>query len=498
MTADTLVKADASLMWGCWSAINWQIVEFHVKQLQMRIAKATREGKHRLVNSLQWLLTHSYYAKLLAIRRITQNRGSKTPGVDGIVWRTQSQKMRAVKLLKRRGYKTQPLRRVYIPKKNGKLRPLGIPPMLCRAQQALHLLALEPVSESIADNQAYGFRPKRSCADAIDQCYKILSCRNRAQWILEGDIKSCFDKIDHQWLLKNIPMDKLMLNKWLKAGYIDNKQLYTTNEGTPQGGIISPTLLTITLAGLGKSLKAATKPQDKVNLVTYADDFIITGNSREILENTVKPLVVSFIKERGLELSMEKTVITHISNGFDFLGINIRKYNGKLITKPSKKNVVAFLENIRMIIKKNATAKTEDLIYLLNPKISGWANYYRHAASSKTFATVDHNIFQAIRKWAKRRHPKKNSDWVDNKYFCTVEYDNWVFNGGTKLVSGHYKLIRLLKMHAIKIVRHVKIRAEANPYDPKYTKYFENRELSKCKDRAKRIEYVVGLGKLAL
>lgn len=492
------VKADASLAWISWSAIDWQIVETQVKQLQMRIAKATRENKHRLVKSLQWLLTHSYYAKLLAVKRVTQNRGCKTPGVDGVVWRTQNQKMRAVELLKRRGYKTQPLRRVYIPKKNGKLRPLGIPPMLCRAQQALHLLALEPATESIADRQAYGFRPKRSCADAIEQCFNILSNKNRAQWILEGDIKACFDKIDHQWLLKNIPMDKSMLSKWLKAGYMDNGQLYSTNEGTPQGGIISPTLLTITLAGLEKALKAATKQRDKVNLVTYADDFIITGSSREILENTVKPLVENFIKERGLELSMEKTVITHINNGFDFLGFNIRKYNDKLLIKPAKKNVLAFLENIRTIIKKNATARTENLIYLLNPKIRGWANYYRHVVSSKTFAKVDHNIFQAIRKWAKRRHPRKNSDWVDKKYFCQIEHDNWVFNAGMKLVSGRYRLVHLFKMHLTKIVRHVKIKADANPYNPMYTEYFEKRELSKSKNKTNRNEHVVGFRKLAL
>jgi RNA-directed DNA polymerase len=208
MAADAYVKAGAPLASGIWSAINWQIVETQVKQLQMRIAKATRESKFGKVKSLQWLLTHSHCAKLLAVRRVTQNRGCKTPGVDGVVWRTQSQKMRAVNMLKRRGYKPQPLRRVYIPKKNGKQRPLGIPPMLCRAQQALYLLALEPVAESIADDNAYGFRPKRSCADAIEQCFRVLACRNRAQWILEGDIKACFDKISHEWLLQHVPIDK--------------------------------------------------------------------------------------------------------------------------------------------------------------------------------------------------------------------------------------------------------------------------------------------------
>ncbi|MFN8769830.1 MAG: group II intron reverse transcriptase/maturase [Neisseriaceae bacterium] len=489
-------KADASLAWASWSVINWQIVETQVKQLQMRIAKATREGKHRLVKSLQWLLTHSYYDKLLAVKRVTQNRGCKTPGVDGVVWRTQNQKMRAVSMLKRRGYRTQPLKRVYIPKKNGKLRPLGIPPMPCRAQQALHLLALEPVSESIADSQAYGFRPERSCADAIDQCFKILSRKDRAQWILEGDIKACFDNIDHNWLLQNIPMDKVMLKKWLKAGYIDKGQLYSTNEGTPQCGIISPTLLTITLAGLEKALKAATKQRDKVNLVTYADDFIITGNSRETLENVVKPLVENFIRERGLELSMEKTVVTHINNGFDFLGFNIRKYNGKLIIKPAKKNVLAFLENIRTIIKNNATAKTENLIILLNPKIIGWTNYYRHVVSKATFSKVDHEIFQAIWVWAKRRHPLKNKLWIRSKYFCSVDQNNWVFNAGMQLCQGRYKLLHLIRANTVEIKRHVRIKSEATPYDPKYVKYFENRKLllSSRKKTTRGNELIAGSG----
>ncbi len=471
------VKTGAPRSSEPWNAINWQTVESEVKQLQMRTAKATREGKYGKVKSLQWLLTHSYYAKLLAIKRVTQNKGCKTPGVDGVVWRTQGQKTMAVNMLKRRGYQPQPLRRVYIPKKNGKLRPLGIPPMLCRAQQALHLLALEPVSESIADAQAYGFRPKRSCADAIEQCFNVLARNDRAQWVLEGDIKSCFDMIDHDWLLQNIPMDKSILEKWLKAGYIYEGQLNPTKSGTVQGGPISPTLLTITMAGLNDAIKAEVKQSDKVNLVTYADDFIITGSSKQVLENTVKPLVERFLKERGLELSKEKTVITHIDNGFDFLGFNIRKYKGKLLTKPSKKNILAFLENIRILIKKNATAKTENLIHLLNPKLRGWANYYRHGVSSKTFAQVDHNIFQALRKWAKRRHPNKSSDWIDKKYFCQVEYDNWVFNAGMKNVKkGRYGLLRLFKMHLTKIVRHVKIRNEANPYDSKYNSYFEKRE----------------------
>jgi RNA-directed DNA polymerase len=220
-----------------WSTINWSTVEAHVRRLQMRIAKATKEGKHGKVKSLQWILTHSLYAKLLAVKRVSQNKGSKTPGVDGVIWNSDHKKIAAVKNLNRHGYKPLPLRRVYIPKNNGKQRPLGIPCMIDKAFQALYLLGLEPVSETLVDKNAYGFRPKRSAADAIEQCFKTLCRKRSALWVLEGDIKACFDKIGHQWLLNNIPMDKQVLNKWLKSGYIEKGIFYHTEEGTPQGGL---------------------------------------------------------------------------------------------------------------------------------------------------------------------------------------------------------------------------------------------------------------------
>ncbi|MFN7093792.1 MAG: group II intron reverse transcriptase/maturase, partial [Burkholderiales bacterium] len=439
------INANASPASTSWDTLNWVTVEAQVKQLQMRIAKAIREGKYRKAKSLQWLLTHSYFAKLLAIKRVTQNKGGKTPGVDKIIWKTPAQKLKAVTQLRRRGYKTLPLRRIYIPKKGNKqkLRPLSIPPMRCRAMQALHLLALEPIAETIVDKNSYGFRPKRSCADAIEQCFKSLCRKSSAQWILEGDIKSCFCKISHQWLLNNIPMDKYVLKQWLKSGYIENQQLHATLDGVSQGGVISPTLLNLTLSGLEDAIKAATRRQDKVNVAIYADDFIITGATKEILEETVKPLVTAFLKERGLELSQEKTLITHINNGFNFLGFNIRKYKQKLLIKPAKENIKLFLKNIRGIIKSRKSTKTEELIYSLNQKIRGWANYYKHVVSKTTFSYVDCQIFRAIWAWVKRRHPNKSITWVRKKYFCRVEYDNWVFNAGIKPSKGRYRLLTL-------------------------------------------------------
>ena len=204
-----------------WQSIDWDHATSQVRRLQMRIAKAYRDGKHGRVKSLQWVLTHSFYAKLLAVKRVTENKGAKTPGIDNVTWKTPKQKMGAALSLKRRGYCAQPLRRIYIPKKQkGKFRPLSIPPMECRAQQALHLLALEPVAETIADKNAYGFRPLRSCADAIEQCALVLSKKYSSEYILEGDIHSCFDNISHQWLLDNVPTDKKMLSQWFKTSYI--------------------------------------------------------------------------------------------------------------------------------------------------------------------------------------------------------------------------------------------------------------------------------------
>jgi RNA-directed DNA polymerase len=216
----------------------------------LRIAKAIKLGRYGRAKALQWLLTHSFYAKLLAVKRVTQNKGRNTPGIDRIIWRTPQQKMQAVKLLKRRGYHSLPLRRIYIPKKNGKLRPLGIPTMIDRGQQALHLLALEPIAETKGDKNSYGFRPKRSIHDAIAQCFNVLARKHSSKWILEGDIKSCFDKISHKWLEDNTIIDKSLLKQWLKTGYMEKNIFHCTEAGSPQGGIISPTLANITLDGL--------------------------------------------------------------------------------------------------------------------------------------------------------------------------------------------------------------------------------------------------------
>jgi RNA-directed DNA polymerase len=482
--SDPSVGATADMA-KAWHQINWRQAERNVRRLQARIAQATQAGKWSKVKALQRLLTHSFSGKALAVRRVTENTGKRTPGTDGAIWKTPEQKAVAIETLKQRGYHPQPLRRVYIPKSNGARRPLSIPTMQDRAMQALYLLALDPVAEATADPNSYGFRRGRSTADAMEACF-IALCRNdRAQWILEGDIRSCFDRISHEWLLAHIPMDKAILKKWLKAGYMENRRLYPTEEGTPQGGICSPVIANMTLDGLERLLvshfpkKGRPEKRAKVNLIRYADDFCITGSSKELLEQEVKPLVEQFLRERGLQLSSEKTVITHIEQGFDFLGQTVRKYQkgkcAKFFITPSKKNIKAFLVKIRKHIKESRDLTAGELIAELNPQIRGWALYHRHVVSGEIFHAVDHEIFKALWAWAQRRHRNKTRWWIKEKYWPSTGPNRWVFTGVLKGEEGQTKVVRLLAASSIRIERHTKIRAEANPYDPAWESYFEKR-----------------------
>ncbi|EBE7826042.1 group II intron reverse transcriptase/maturase [Salmonella enterica subsp. enterica serovar Javiana] len=479
-----------------WHDINWAKCHREVRRLQTRIVKATKEGRYGKVRSLQHLLTHSFSGKALAVRRVTENQGKNTPGVDRKLWTTPEAKSHAIQSLKQRGYQPQPLKRVYIPKANGKTRPLGIPTLKDRAMQALYMFALLPTAETTADRRSYGFRPDRSTADAIEQCFVVFARKGGAEWIMEGDIKGCFDNISHEWLLDNVLMDRKILHKWLKAGYVANRQLFPTEAGTPQGGIISPVLANITLDGLEPLLRThfgrkfcfrGRTCSHKVNFVRYADDFIITGSSREQLEQDVKPLIEEFMKERGLTLSPEKTKITHLDGGFDFLGQNIRKYKGKLLIKPSKTNIKAFLEKVRSIIRSGKALPQIKLIKMLNPVISGWANYHQHVVSKKVFASVDHEIWKALWQWSLRRHPNKGKGWVRMRYFHRTQTRSWIFAVETSERGANGKrLLKSLRLASdTRIVRHKAIKMDANPFDPEWETYFEARISSKMQNSLK-------------
>ncbi|MCK4507062.1 MAG: group II intron reverse transcriptase/maturase [Desulfuromonadales bacterium] len=396
MTAINIAGAPSACLQE-WDQVDWPQVQKQVSRLQVRIAKAVREKRWGKVAALQHLLTRSFSAKQWAVRRVVTNKGKNTPGVDGILWRTPRRKMNAVRSLKHRGYRPQPLRRSYIPKSNGKQRPLGIPTMQDRAMQALHALALDPVAEMLADMNSYGFRKKRSIADAIGQCFTVLAKKYSAQWIWKVDIRAFFDQLSHDWLIANIPMNKRILRNWLKAGYLEKETFNETRAGTPQGGIISPILANMALDGLEETIRAVVpKRGAKVNVVRYADDFIITGANPALLKEVVMPAVTAFLAERGLTLSEEKSKLYHINDGFDFLGVNIRKYDQKLLIKPAPQKVREFLQDIKAFIKHYVALPTDIFILKLNSKLRGWAYSCRQVVSKKIFGLVDSRVYQYL------------------------------------------------------------------------------------------------------
>ena len=472
-----------------WENLNWDEVEKFVNRIQIRIAKAVVRKNYNLVKRLQYLLTHSFYAKALAVKRVTESKGKRTPGVDGIKWTTNADKMRAIHLLKTSKYKCKPLKRVYIEKYGKKeKRPLGIPTMKDRAMQALYLLALEPISEITAETVSFGFRKHRSAHDAMSHIFNILAPKKSANWILEGDIKGCFDNIQHKWLIDNIPIDKNILKKFLKAGYVTNGMLFPTYSGTPQGGVISPTLANMTLDGIQNAIAEKYwmnskgkidkkhKNDKKINFVRYADDFIVTATNKETLLE-VQELIEKFLSVRGLTLSKEKTIITNIKDGFDFLGWNFKKRPIKLIIEPSKKSFNKIIKSLSDVVKSNKSSSQGFLISLLNQRIRGWCNYHQPVCSKYLFKKLNNILWNMLWKWSKRRHPNKGRKWVSKRYWKTVSTRNWVFTDGE---------IRLINAGDIPIVRHIALKLDKLPLFDK--DYFEQRYIRQRKK--KQIAYM--------
>lgn len=460
-----------------WEQINWNGVARNVRRLQERIYRATERREWQKVRSLQRLLVRAMSNKLLAIRRVTQeNQGKQTPGVDGRVYDTpEARTALSQEKLSLKDYQPRPVRRVYIPKANGKQRPLGIPTVKDRVMQAIVKAALEPEWEARFEANSYGFRPGRSCMDAIVQIHTTLKYQGSSAWILDADISGCFDNIAHPPLLAKIPVFDIPVSRWLRAGVVELGHYTETDAGTPQGGVISPLLANIALDGMerlfgnerpdGQPIPPAKRKglNKGISLCRYADDFVVMAPTRETLESYVLPRLNQFLAERGLTLSDAKTRIVHRNEGFNFLGFTIRRYGCTLLTLPQKEKVQCHLRTIKALLDANRQAPLERIVKLLNPVIRGWANYYRHGAAKATYYYLAHRHWQMLWQWAKRRHPHKSSHWVRHRYFKTQGNRNWVFGSATAT---------LLNPADIPITRYVKVKAHNSPYDPALRRYW--------------------------
>lgn len=477
-----------------WNAVNWRQAYRHVRALRQRIFKAEQQGQHRKVRSLQKLLLRSTSNTLVSVRQVTQiNAGRNTPGVDGIVVKTPEARGRLVdELLSHQPWKARPTKRVYIPKANGKQRPLGIPTIRDRAMQAVVKNALEPQWEARFEEISYGFRPGRSTHDAIVAIITYTRPKGRKRWVIDADIEGAFDNITHDFILKTIKgfPGKALIGQWLKAGYLETGSYHKTLQGTPQGGVISPLLLNIVLHGMETMLgvqrfqgkKGMSSIRGKCGVIRYADDFVIFCETREDAETT-RTEVQQWLAQRGLRLAEAKTRILHTTEGFDFLGFTIRLHEVgtatrsgyKLLVKPSKKATQRLRDKLKAEWLALKGIDVHSVVKRLNPIIRGWANYYRFCSARTTFHKLDHWLYQRAMCYAKHMHPHKSAWWRVDRYFGQWHKgrnDQWVF--GDKQTGTH-----LLRLKWTATENFVKVKYRASPDDPALRDYWTERNMRK-------------------
>ncbi|MCM3645163.1 group II intron reverse transcriptase/maturase [Priestia aryabhattai] len=479
--------------------VPWIRLERYVRKLQQRIYRAESLGNKRKVKSLQRLLMRSQAALLLSIRQVTQlNKGKRSAGVDG--FKVASNEERTTLYNRMRNYnvfmhKPSPTLRKYIPKgKSDKLRPLGIPTMKDRVYQNVAKLALEPQWEFHFEPISYGFRPKRSAHDATSAIFRKINARTKKKWVFEGDFKGCFDNLNHDYIMEQIKdfPAKRTIQKWLTAGYIDNNVFNRTEFGTPQGGILSPLLANIALHGMEREIGVNYRrkmrkgveyygTKDKKTVVRYADDFVILCESKEEAESMYGKLQ-PYLTKRGLELAPDKTKVTHISEGFDFLGFNFRQYPTnkekgrlwKLIIKPSKKSQSKMTDKIRACFSKNQGGNVAGLIRDLNPIIRGYANYWSAVPSKTIFSKMDAYIFKKTVRFLKRLHSTKSWKWLTERYFQPDMYGQ---SKNKWLLTDPIRNYQLIRMAWTPIIRHSMIKHKNSPFDSNLADYYQKRDI---------------------